>query len=35
VKDLPPPQPDFQVFEFDDWSGVHSINGAWCWAASP
>jgi hypothetical protein len=23
VKDLPPPQPDFQVFEFDDRRCVH------------
>src|SRR6185503_14016727 len=26
VKDLPPPQPDFQVLQFNDRCGVHSIN---------
>jgi hypothetical protein len=27
VKDLPPPEPDFQVFEFDDRYRGHNVSG--------
>jgi hypothetical protein len=29
VEDLPPPQLDLEIFEFDDRARIHCINGAW------